>query len=105
MARVLMSGASGLIGSALVPSLESRGYEVTRLVRRLSRASTEVQWEAMQPIPPRIVSGFDAVIHLSGENVAGRWTEPKKRGIRDSRVVSTKNLAHALAETEIPPQT
>jgi uncharacterized protein len=59
----------------------------------------------MQPIPPHIVSGFDAVIHLSGESVAGRWTEAKKRGIRDSRVVSTKNLAHALAETETPPQT
>jgi uncharacterized protein (TIGR01777 family) len=59
----------------------------------------------MQPVPPHIVSGFDAVIHFSGESVAGRWTEAKKRGIRDSRVVSTKNLAHALAETETPPQT
>lgn len=104
MPRILISGASGLIGSALVSSLESRGYEVTRLVRRPSRAATEVQWDAMQPIPPHLVSGFDAVIHLSGESVAGRWTEAKKRGIRYSRVVSTKNLAQALAKTEKPPQ-
>jgi uncharacterized protein (TIGR01777 family) len=59
----------------------------------------------MQPVPPHIVSGFDAVIHLSGESVAGRWTEAKKRGIRESRVVSTNNLAQALAKTEKPPQT
>ena len=105
MSRILISGASGLIGSALVPSLESQGYEVTRLVRRSQRTVTETQWDPLKPIHPQLISGFDAIIHLSGESVAGRWTEAKKRSIRDSRVVSTKNLAQALAQTEQPPQT
>ena len=105
MPRILISGASGLIGSALIPSLESQGYEVTRLVRRSQRTATETQWDPMKPIHPQLISGFDAIIHLSGESVAGRWTEAKKRSIRDSRVVSTKNLAQALAQTEQPPQT
>ena len=59
----------------------------------------------MQAIPPQLVSGFDAVVHLSGETVAGRWTESKKRRIRDSRVISTRNLANALAAAENPPLT
>lgn len=58
----------------------------------------------MRPIPPELVSGFDAVIHLSGENVAGRWTEAKKKRIHDSRVVSTTNLSNALAKAERAPK-
>ena len=57
----------------------------------------------MREIPPQLVSGFDAVIHLSGENIAGRWTEAKKRGIRDSRIVTTQNLSQALASAENKP--
>jgi uncharacterized protein (TIGR01777 family) len=57
----------------------------------------------MRPLAEKLVSGFDAVIHLSGESVAGRWTTVKKRGIRDSRVVSTGNLSRALALAEIKP--
>jgi uncharacterized protein len=105
MARILISGASGLIGSAVVQSLQSRGDEVVSLVRRSSRNQQEIQWDPMRPIPPEIVSGFDAVIHLSGENIAGRWTEAKKQRIRDSRVVSTEHLAQALAKEERPPTT
>ena len=105
MARVLISGASGLIGSALLPVLESGGDEVVRLVRGPARAKNEVQWEPMREVSPELVSGFDVVIHLSGENVAGRWTAEKKRKIRDSRVVSTRNLAWAIAKAEIPPRT
>jgi uncharacterized protein len=100
VARILISGASGLIGSAMVPSLESQGHEVTRLVRRKSRASNEVQWDPTRPISPQLVSGFDVVVHLSGENIAGRWTEQKKCRIRDSRVFSTDFLAQALAKAE-----
>src|SRR5712692_9875246 len=105
MPRVLISGASGLIGSALVPSLESHGYEVTRLVRSETRETNAVQWDPLHPIPPELVAGFDAVIHLSGESVAGRWTAAKKARIRESRVVSTTNLSEALAKSERPPKT
>ncbi len=58
----------------------------------------------MRPIPPELVSGFDAVIHLSGESVAGRWTTSKKARIRESRAASTKNLSEALAKAERPPK-
>jgi uncharacterized protein (TIGR01777 family) len=104
MPRILISGASGLIGSALVPSLESHGYEVTRLVRRESEAN-ELRWDPTNPIPPDLVSGFDAVIHLSGESITGRWTAAKKARIHDSRVVTTKNLSEALAKSHNPPKT
>lgn len=60
-------------------------------------------WDPMRPIPPKLVSGFAGVIHLSGENVAGRWTRVKKTRIRDSRVVSSENLARALAAAERKP--
>ena len=105
MTRILISGAFGLIGSALVPALESRGHEVTRLVRRPSRNDIDLQWDPMHDIPRALVSGFHSVIHLSGESVAGRWTAEKKRRIRESRVVSTKNLSRALAKAERPPST
>jgi uncharacterized protein (TIGR01777 family) len=105
MTKVLISGASGLIGTALVPALEADGYEVTRLVRGSAKNTNELAWEPMREVSPALVSGFDAVMHLSGENVAGRWTEEKKRKIRESRVVSTRNLAWAIAKAEAPPRT
>ncbi len=105
MPRFLISGASGLIGSALVPSLESPGHEVTRLVRRKPRSAKELQWDPTSPIPPDLVSGFDAVVHLSGENIAGRWTEQKKCRIRESRIFTTDFLALALAKVANPPKT
>jgi uncharacterized protein len=103
MVRVLISGASGLIGSALASAFKSQGCEITRLVRRSPGDSDELKWNPMRPVPPELVSGFDAVIHLSGERVAGRWTESKKSRIRDSRAVSTANLSQALAKVRIPP--
>ena len=105
MPRILISGASGLIGSALVASLESQGHEVTRLVRRKPRDSSGVQWDPTRTIPPGLVSGFDAVIHLSGENIAGYWTEQKKCRIRESRIFTTDFLAQALAKAEQRPGT
>jgi len=105
VSRILISGASGLIGAALVSVLESSGDEVFRLVRRALRNERELQWDPERAVPPELVSGFNAVIHLSGESVAGRWTTAKKQRIRDSRVVSTANLANAIARAEKPPQT
>lgn len=104
MSRVLISGASGLIGEALIPALEKRGDQVYRLVRREPRNQRELGWNPIAAVPPSLVSGFDTVIHLSGESVAGRWTRNKKKSIRDSRVMTSRNLATALAHTEKPPQ-
>jgi uncharacterized protein len=103
MSRIAISGSSGLIGSALVASFESHRNEVTRLVRRRPQSSNELQWDPMREIPPQLVSGFDVVVHLSGESVTGRWTEAKKRRIRDSRIMSTQNLSQALASAEKKP--
>jgi uncharacterized protein (TIGR01777 family) len=104
VAGVLMSGASGLIGSALAPRLESRGYELYRLVRRPPDDSREREYHPDRPIAPSVLSGIDVVIHLAGEGIAGRWTPAKKIRIRDSRVVSTHNLATALILAERRPK-
>ena len=102
--RILLSGASGLLGGALLPSLKSRGFQVIRLVRGEARGDDQIAWHPWQPLSPETVSGFDAVIHLSGETVVGRWTDAKKAKIRESRVVSTGNLARALSKAaEKPP--
>jgi uncharacterized protein len=102
--RVLVSGASGLIGTALIPSLETRGYEVVRLVRGPANGNGRIVWDPSRPIPPESVSGFDVIVHLAGESIAGRWNEVKKQKIRDSRVTGTRNLAQALAQAKNKPQ-
>jgi len=109
MTRILVSGVSGPIGAALVPSLETSGAGIARLTRAgasLSPApATEIiPWDPAKPIAPEAVSGFDAVIHLAGESIIGRWSTAKKRRIRDSRVVGTRNLAEALAQAKNKPQ-
>ncbi len=108
MERVLLSGASGLIGAALLPSLEQAGAEVVRLVRGPAGNAGEISWDPMaEPgtgLSPAKVSGFDAVVHLAGETIVGRWTEAKQEAIRDSRVRGTRNLATALARTASKPK-
>ncbi len=103
-ARVLVSGASGLIGTALLPSLEERGCKITRLVRGRPSGEGQITWNPGRPLRPQTVSGFDAVVHLAGESVVGRWTDAKKRRIRGSRVEATRRLAEALAEAPQPPR-
>jgi uncharacterized protein (TIGR01777 family) len=104
ISRILVSGVSGPIGAALLPSLKTRGYKITRLVRGPITGEDQIAWNPAQMIPPESVSGFDAVIHLAGESIVGRWTTEKKLKIRDSRVVGTRNLARALARTKNKPQ-
>jgi hypothetical protein len=96
--RVLVTGASGLIGRALVSSLKTRGVEITCLVRGSPAGPGQIHWDPARPLPPDSVSGFDAVVHLAGESVASRWTNDKRTKIRDSRVIGTRALAHALAK-------
>ncbi|HTZ97341.1 MAG TPA: TIGR01777 family oxidoreductase [Terriglobales bacterium] len=102
--KILVSGSSGLIGSALIPALQENGYEVIRLVRGYSSAQNQIAWNPGEPIRPETVSGYDAVVHLAGESIVGRWTEAKKARIRESRIVGTRHLAEALAKARQRPQ-
>jgi uncharacterized protein len=101
--RILISGASGPIGTALLASFASSAIEVVRLVRGTAQNSGQVSWDPLAPVPPAAVSGFDAVIHLAGESVMGRWTAEKKKAIRDSRVLGTRHLTAALAKAAVKP--
>ena len=106
MKRTLISGSTGLIGRALVSRLESSGHEVVRLVRPTSRRGvTGIIWDpAAGLLDSSELEGFDAVIHLAGENIANRrWSEEQKQRIRDSRVVGTDLLATALSSLNSPP--
>jgi uncharacterized protein (TIGR01777 family) len=102
--RILVSGVSGPIGAALLPSLKTIGCSVVRLVRGAAAGNGQIAWDPAVAIAPEAVSGFDAVIHLAGESIFGRWTAAKKAKIRDSRVAGTMNLASALAQAEEKPQ-
>lgn len=108
MARILVSGSSGLVGSALLTSLKSAGARITRLARPgtapADNKEESIPWDPAQPVSPETVSGFDAVIHLAGESIVGRWTESKKARIRDSRIPATNNLARALAQAKNKPE-
>ena len=104
--KVLVSGSSGLIGSALIRNLESGGHDVHRLLRPQSPgAPNAVMWDpAAGSLDPRDLEGFDAVVHLAGENIANRkWSPEQMARIRDSRVGSTALLAGALAALDSPP--
>ncbi len=102
---VLVSGASGLVGSALVPALTADGYSVRRLVRSDPTGDDEVLWDpGAGRLDSQPFDGIDAVIHLSGETVAGRWTESKKRRIMESRERSTSLLAKTVAALDSPPK-
>jgi uncharacterized protein len=94
----MISGASGLLGTALMRALRSEGHETVALVRRAPGAG-EVQWDAYQPLDPAKLAGCDAVVHLAGKNIAGRWTEDFKREVLESRSVTTRILATAAAES------
>lgn len=104
--KVLISGASGLVGKKLVKTLEDKGWDVARLVRQKETSDNEIQWNPEEgQIQVEKLNGFDAMVHLSGDNLSsGRWTEDKKRKIRDSRIGSTLLLTTALQELEKKPE-
>ena len=104
---IVITGASGLIGSALLPWLTSQGHSVTRLVRTQPRPGhAEIAWDpARHSIATPALESRDAVVHLAGDNIAaGRWTAARKAAIRQSRVQGTRVLCEALAQLVHPPQ-
>lgn len=97
--HVAVTGSTGLVGSALVDRLRSRGHEVTRLVRRAPAASDEAGWNPeTHTLDTDALARADAVVHLAGEGIGDhRWTAAHKERVRRSRVEGTSLLAHALA--------
>ncbi len=110
--RVLVTGASGFLGSAVCDALLARGDEVVGLSRDPERArqgNPTVTWHAWNPTaerpPASALEGVDGVVNLIGEPIDQRWTETAKRRIRDSRERATKNLVDAISATEPRPKT
>jgi uncharacterized protein len=103
--KILVAGASGLLGSALSQLLQSRGHTLTRLVRRPARSAGEVSWNPAEGIlAPEAVSGQDAVVNLAGSALNLRpWTRSFKENLASSRIRSTRTLAAAIAAAEQPP--
>ncbi|MER3430072.1 MAG: TIGR01777 family protein [Blastocatellia bacterium] len=105
--RILVTGASGLIGSAFCKSAATRGVEIIRASRKPAAGTGSVRWDpesgfdlgAMESL-----EGLDAVIHLAGESVSGlRWSDEKKKAIRDSRVQGTRSVVGAIAKLKRKP--
>ncbi|HEU4390113.1 MAG TPA: TIGR01777 family oxidoreductase [Blastocatellia bacterium] len=105
--RIAVTGASGLIGSALVSFLAANDHDCTRLVRSSPSGPLEARWDPAtgQIEPAAAIEGLDAVVNLAGEPIAeGRWTTAKKSRIRESRVGGTRRLAEALLRLDRPPR-
>src|SRR5450759_1087848 len=103
---ILVSGASGLIGSALVPELERAGHRVLRLVRRDPHNANELRWNPSAHLfDERLLANVDVIVNLAGETIAQRWTTASRRRIRDSRIASTDAIVTAIGKTPKRPIT
>jgi len=104
--NIVISGSTGLVGSHLLRYLSSKGHTMKSLVRHKPDNPSQIQWNPPQrgPEPPEL-DGTDAIVHLAGESIAsGRWTETRKRTIRDSRVLGTRLLMETLPRMKRPPK-
>jgi uncharacterized protein len=104
--RVLITGATGLVGTALQKSFAEKGYEMLLASRSEPKDDNYTQWDAASGFAePERLEGLDAVVHLAGESVFGlRWTDDKKNSIRDSRVRGTRNVVEALSKLRQRPK-
>jgi uncharacterized protein (TIGR01777 family) len=111
--KILVSGASGLLGKVVVGLLKQHQAHVTQLARKHSNSAINQQCDEIKIVDlsapcqatTDALEGYDAVIHLAGESIMGLWTAKKRRAIRQSRVLPTQALVEALAGTEKPPKT
>lgn len=104
--KILISGSSGFIGSALVSFLTEKGAQVTRLIRTQPKSGeAAVLWNPEKGnIETTRLKGLDAVVHLAGESIIGRWTAGKKARIKESRAKGTRLLSEALAKLDLKPK-
>ncbi|OBI78621.1 TIGR01777 family oxidoreductase [Mycobacterium sp. E740] len=100
---VAVSGASGLVGSSLSAFLSTGGHRVIRLVRRTAQGSDERQWNPQRP-DPDLLADVDAVVHLAGASIAGRFTDEHKTAIRESRIEPTRRLVDAALDASNGPR-
>jgi uncharacterized protein (TIGR01777 family) len=104
--NVLISGASGFVGTHLTKFLLEKGYKVKKLTRSLQdNTDDQIHWNPERgEIDIEALKDLDAVVHLAGENIAGRWTEKKKAKIEESRVEGTELLSESLAKLNVKPE-
>src|SRR5215831_15119606 len=104
--KVMLTGATGMIGTALIARLSSDRHQPGRILRSGIKTGTDILWNPENgTIDLEALEGVDAVIHLAGENIAsGRWTPARKERIRQSRVKGTQLLAQTLAKLKTPPK-
>src|SRR3954466_15081368 len=104
--KILITGASGLIGKALQRSFAEKGYEMLLASRKEPTDDQHIQWNIEEGFAdPEKLEGIDAVVHLAGESVSGfRWTDEKKKAIRDSRVLGTRSVVDAVSKLKHKPK-
>src|SRR5688500_8322442 len=104
--KVLITGASGLIGTALQQSFRDKGYKMLLASRSEPKDENSIYWDAADGFTqPERLEGIDAVVHLAGESISGlRWTEQKKKAIRDSRVLGTRSVVNAISKLQDRPR-
>ncbi|MEQ1644970.1 MAG: TIGR01777 family oxidoreductase [Pyrinomonadaceae bacterium] len=105
--KILITGASGLVGTELQKSFAEKGYEMLLASRSEPKDDKHIQWSIEEGFAePEKLEGIDVVVHLAGENVSGglRWSDEKKKAIRDSRVLGTRNVVDAISRLKDKPK-